>query len=254
MRGLCIFLAAEGLALLRFTPNRHIYCSPSHMTQLPFPSPQSGVQLWPDLAAWVLDHSVAPQPPSPLTGVEQARLEKLVHPAKRTNLECSFRAVRAGLSDHLGCQSTEVIIEHDALGAPFLSSDPDRHLSISRTEGWSAFALSHDAAVGIDIERVRALNWRQMVSMVCAPSESSLLSQLEEGAALLPFYRIWTAKEAIMKAAGQGFRMGAPSIGLPERFIIGETAYAEVRAAGHGYATYCSLHGYIMAGIALKAA
>ena len=222
------------------------------MTQLPFPLPQSGAQLWPDLSAWVLDHSFAPQPPSPLTGAEQARLEKLVHPAKRTNLERSFRAVRAGLSDHLERQSAEIIIEHDALGAPFLSSDPDMCLSISRTEGWSAFALSHEAAIGIDIERVRSIDWHQMVSMVCAPSESSLLSQLEDGVALLPFYRIWTAKEAIMKAAGQGFRMGAPRIGLPEDFILGETVHAEVQAAGHAFTISCSLHGEIMVGLALE--
>jgi len=222
------------------------------MTQIPFPSPESGAQLWPDLAAWVLDHSVAPQPPSPLTGAEQARLEKLVHPTKRTNLERSFRAVRAGLSDHLERQSAEIIIEHDALGAPFLSFDPDMCLSISRTEGWSAFALSHEAAIGIDIERVRSIDWHQMVSMVCAPSESSLLSQLEDGVALLPFYRIWTAKEAIMKAAGQGFRMGAPRIDLPERFIMGETVHAEVQAAGHAFTISWSLHGEIMVGLALE--
>lgn len=224
------------------------------MTQLPFSSPQSGVQLWPDLSAWVLNHSVASQPHPPLTGAEQMRLEKLIHPAKRTNLERSFRAVRAALSDHLVCQATEIIIEHDALGAPFLSSDPDMHLSISRTAGWSAFALSHEAAIGIDIERVRAINWHQMVSMVCAPSESILLSQLEDGAALLPFYRIWTAKEAIMKAAGQGFRMGAPRIDLPESFIMGETAHAEVQTADHAFMISCSLHREIMVAVALKTA
>ncbi|MEP1835398.1 MAG: 4'-phosphopantetheinyl transferase superfamily protein [Hyphomonas sp.] len=222
------------------------------MIQVPFSSPPPRPQWRVDLSAWILDHSVAPQPPPQLTGTEQARLEKLIDPVKRTNLERSYRTVRAGLSEHLGCQSADIIIEHDDLGAPFLSSYPDLCLSISRTEGWSAFALSPDAAIGIDIERVRSIDWHQMVSMVCAPSESSLLSQLEDGVALLPFYRIWTAKEAIMKAAGQGFRMGAPRIGLPEDFILGETVHAEVQAAGHAFTISCSLHGEIMVGLALE--
>jgi phosphopantetheinyl transferase len=222
------------------------------MIELEFTPAQTRTCSRPDLSAWILDHTHFPERPIVLTGAEQARLSKLRDAGKRTDLARSLMAVRIGLADILGRSPADIMIDRDALGAPSLAHVPECHLSISRTEGWSAFVLSGAAAVGIDIERVRPLSWRQMMGMVCSPRETGLLQDIEE-AAPLPFYRLWTAKEALMKTTGQGFRMGAPGIDLPESFIMGKTDHAEVQVMARAFGISCSLHGDIIASVAAEA-
>lgn len=250
MLGVCIFLMSYGPTIPPRLPNRHPDCSLSHMIQIDFFPLQTAVPSRPDLSAWVLNHADMPQPSVTLTDAERARLARLVSPEKRDDLERSFLAVRAGLAGHFQRGAADIVIAHNALGAPCLPAAPDIHLSVSRTEGWSAFAVSNDSVIGIDIERVRPIGWRQMLPMLCSPPETALLSNQNDGT-LLPFYRLWTAKEAIMKATGQGFRLGAPGIDLPSDFILGQAPRAEVQVTDHKYRIACHLHGDVMTAIAL---
>ena len=74
-------------------------------------------------------------------------------------------------------------------------------VSLSHSGGWVACAVSSARAVGIDIEVYNPRrNFTRIAAAAFGPDEQWLVA--EDGAA--GFYRIWTLKEAMAKASGEG--------------------------------------------------
>ena len=66
-------------------------------------------------------------------------------------------------------------------------------------------AVSNGAEVGVDVERVVAdFAWQQVAETALSSGERSLLDALGGDSAARAFYGIWTRKEAVSKASGQG--------------------------------------------------
>jgi phosphopantetheinyl transferase len=88
-------------------------------------------------------------------------------------------------------------------GKPFLPDAPAYNLSHSGR--WVACVVSHDEAIGIDVETfARLKDYRDLLGMITHPAERRCMEQasLEDGLAL--FKRCWTRKEAVLKATGEG--------------------------------------------------
>jgi 4'-phosphopantetheinyl transferase len=168
-----------------------------------------------------------------LSEEERARLERLVNPAKRAQLSAGLTERRQLLSVLIGCTGRDIEIGHDASGKPCLPLNPDIMISFSDSEGWNALALSRTGPVGIDIERIRPLSWEPMLPMMAGQDEARLIRDTiagpdDPGA----FFRCWTAKEAILKAAGTGLKGGAPRVRLPTDYIRGEVAEFQLEHDG----------------------
>lgn len=76
-----------------------------------------------------------------------------------------------------------------------------------------AGAVWPDADVGIDVERI-ALRRRDLVERVSTPEERALFGEGAEPLDALGFSRLWTAKEAVLKAE----RIGLP--GMPRCRVV----------------------------------
>jgi phosphopantetheinyl transferase len=122
------------------------------------------------------------------------------------------RLVRALLSslvaDIWGLPRGEVRILAEPSGRPVLDpalgSAP--FVSLSHTRGWIACAASEIGPLGIDIERQRpSRDHAGIAAAAFGPREQA--RALRSGTAA--FYRIWTLREAIAKATGQGLRLAA---------------------------------------------
>lgn len=93
------------------------------------------------------------------------------------------------------------IVETTENGKPVAHGDVERHVSISHTGSLVAAAASAIGPIGIDIEcgnRVR--DFARLAAAAFGPGEARIVET--EGAAA--FYRIWTVREAISKATGDG--------------------------------------------------
>lgn len=76
------------------------------------------------------------------------------------------------------------------------------NLSHSATLALIAFTLDH--AIGIDVEKMENDDKQALAARFFSPSENSALSHLAENEKIPGFYRLWSRKEALIKACGKG--------------------------------------------------
>jgi 4'-phosphopantetheinyl transferase len=97
---------------------------------------------------------------------------------------------------------------------------------------WIA-AFASDRDVGVDVERVdREVDRDGVAARLFAPGEMAAIRRLSGAAKTLAFFRCWTAREAIVKARGEGvftlassFEVEAdPDRPFAVRFVRGEDA------------------------------
>lgn len=151
-----------------------------------------------------------------LTPEEQARIAKLRGAARQENLRAALAARRAWLAEQLGLAPGDIRLEREPEGGPLLRLPDARAVSFSRSGPVSALAIGRDGrAFGLDVEQVRQMDHAATLGMVCLPEEAALMADTIAAAADEPrFLRLWTLKEAVLKATGRGFRADAQKVGL----------------------------------------
>jgi 4'-phosphopantetheinyl transferase len=124
--------------------------------------------------------------------------------------------VRATLGSALAVDAATLLIDRDAHGKPQLAGALcDWQFSLSHSGGWVLLALALGQPVGVDLESLRprerllALAQRFFTS-----TEANALHNLPETERLRAFYALWTAKEAVLKAAGVGIGYGLAKAGM----------------------------------------
>lgn len=84
----------------------------------------------------------------------------------------------------------------------------DRAISLSRTAGWLALAVTDDHApaprIGVDIETIATVSQYELNSVAFTPAELDALDEFEGLARADAATHIWTAKEAVTKSFGVG--------------------------------------------------
>lgn len=144
--------------------------------------------------------SVRPEAPSETVAGSDIR------PRARTTM-----LARALLSDMLAdiwdIPPLALEIRSEPSGRPYLAAKSERSLpfiSLSHSRGWVACAATEIGPVGIDIERPRPGRDHGGISSVAfGPREQARVT----AAGACAFYRIWTLREAIAKACGQGLTL-----------------------------------------------
>lgn len=141
------------------------------------------------------------------------------------------------LYDIFGEHARTSHFERGKRGKPHL---PDyAPFNISHAGDYAVLALSHQT-VGVDLERIRPLEWQRIALRFFHPKERAYLEQSAEPES--DFFRIWTLKESYMKAEGTGFSISPASFavlpsGEESALFLGETAYRFTRR--HAFPGYC---------------
>lgn len=96
----------------------------------------------------------------------------------------------------------DVTVRRDANGRP--CSDPPVDVSLSHSGGWIAAAACETGRIGIDVETLRDVA-PSLAQRCLSAAELAWLERAEPGGPRdLRFCRLWTAKEAYLKATGVG--------------------------------------------------
>jgi 4'-phosphopantetheinyl transferase len=114
--------------------------------------------------------------------------------------------LRIVLGHYLSMKPADVPIKVTDRGKPYVAQDHGQNLQFNVShsgEVW-VIAISKRSRVGIDIERIdQAINPHQSALVAFSLDERACL--LRSGYSVTDFYQIWTAKEAVLKATGDGF-------------------------------------------------
>jgi len=93
----------------------------------------------------------------------------------------------------------------DEHGKPQLTGHPGWHFNLSHSADWALLALSHGAAVGVDLECCEAItDTKSLMTQHFTAGERATWDAAPQRERTALFYRIWSRKEACLKAAGCG--------------------------------------------------
>jgi 4'-phosphopantetheinyl transferase len=120
------------------------------------------------------------------------------------------------LAAYLDTPASSVVLDEDARGKPRLASRVSASGAADRLEfNWShsgAFALvalARGCALGVDIERFgKGQRSLEIARRFFDPAEADALARLEPAARDRSFIKLWCAKEAVLKAVGEGLSFG----------------------------------------------
>ena len=100
-------------------------------------------------------------------------------------------------------------IERGQHGKPYIAAAGFPHFNISHGGRGMAFAFSAEQEVGVDIETVaRRHSPLELAARFFTAAEASTLSELAPSDQEAAFVRLWTCKEAVLKALGHGISFG----------------------------------------------
>lgn len=108
----------------------------------------------------------------------------------------------------LGAEPATLIFGYGPEGKPFLQSPhtvESLQFNLSHSNGRFVIALCEGRRVGVDIERIRyEMDWLVVARRYYSSDELSYLLSIPEEQRASAFFRMWTCKEAFLKATGQG--------------------------------------------------
>ena len=100
-----------------------------------------------------------------------------------------------------GLPPAEVAFRYGAHGKP--GADGLR-FNVSHSGDYALYAISPDLEVGVDVELPRTRRTDALARRFFAPGEQERLFALDEPARAVAFFKLWTCKEAFLKATGEG--------------------------------------------------
>ena len=157
---------------------------------------------------------------------ETSRAARFRFPQHRARFIAAHGLLRSLLAAYLGVEPAGIGFTRTRYGKPALDRPPPGpHLkfNMSHSEGLALFAFAWDLELGIDLEFCKAaFPFLDVARDVFTPREFERLRSLPPGRMPEHFFRVWTCKEAFLKAAGKGLSLapgeievsleGAPSI------------------------------------------
>jgi 4'-phosphopantetheinyl transferase len=153
---------------------------------------------------------------SALSAAERRRANQLYFERDRRWFVRRRFALRVILADYLDLRPSEVSLGAGPTGKPFVTTDrADLRFSCSHSSGLTLFAIGVGADVGVDVERVRSLpELDDLARLQFAEDEWRELGRMPESPRQRQFFRLWTAKEAVLKATGDGLSRRLDSVRL----------------------------------------
>ncbi len=160
-----------------------------------------------------------------LDSEERERAARFKFPEPRNQFVISRALLRQCLGRYLHIEAREVRFRTTVNGKPELAGNDDLHLqdspdndlrfNMSHTHGVTVFAVTRHRQVGVDVERIRQnTNALELAERFFSRPEVEWLRSQPASEHIPSFFSCWTAKEAYIKAHGQGLSMSLSSFGV----------------------------------------
>lgn len=142
-----------------------------------------------------------------LSDEERARAARFHADRDRLRFTAGHATLRSILGLYVGCRPEELAFEIGLQGKPALA-DPrwaGIAFNLSHSDGVAVVAVASRRRVGVDVEAVRPMADRDaIVARFFSARERADFARLPEALKTPAFFRVWTSKEAYIKAIGTG--------------------------------------------------
>jgi 4'-phosphopantetheinyl transferase len=146
-----------------------------------------------------LDRSLKPV----LSPAEQTRAQKFRFEADRQRFVHRRSILRQLVGAYRQQPPVEVEITADEFGK--LHVPGGLEFNLSAAGDLAIYGFARELQLGIDLARLLPdFKWKDVVESFFHPSESAYIQQLPVSAQAAAFFRLWTIKEAFVKANGRG--------------------------------------------------
>ena len=150
---------------------------------------------------------------------ELLRWSRFEYSGPRRQFVLTRAALRAVLCKQLACRNDELAFGVSPHGKPFAKvRDQRADISFSVSHGgWHGLiALAPEGRLGVDIEeRVERRRLDLLIDAVLGAEERAEVTSARGSEQRHLFFRLWTMKEALMKAHGSGMKLDATTFEIP---------------------------------------
>lgn len=143
-----------------------------------------------------------------LNDAERERAARLVNPNVGERFRCARGLLRHLLGRRLGLPPRDLVFAVEPGGRPYLECTCNKVppvFSLSHSHDCIAIAIADTGPIGIDVERIRTgTSMDAIIRRFFKPAERDAWETLPAADREPAFLRLWTRKEAILKAIGLG--------------------------------------------------
>lgn len=155
---------------------------------------------------------------STLSRQERERAGRFASERDRAHFVAGRGLLRAVLSSRLGTEPASVDLLYCPKGKPSLGGDfagSGLQFNLAHSGGLAVFAVARHGIIGVDVEHIRPVpELPDLLERFCSERECAELKKLSGEEAVRAFFRVWTRKEAWLKATGEGIT------GLPKSIEV----------------------------------
>lgn len=172
----------------------------------------------------------------------------------RQHFIAAHSMLRLALAHYLECAPHALTFIRDHNGKPQLAQtarDSPVHFNLSHTRDMVACVLTRGHECGIDVEAIRPMKQLAGVAeTVFSKEELAYLARAggDDDARLSAFFRLWTLKEAYVKATGLGMSAPLKQISFdPDRLVLQDTSRPKHESEGWLFDSWMPATGHALA-------
>lgn len=147
-----------------------------------------------------------------LSESEKIKADRFKFPQHQRRYQAVHGILRIILGRYLNLDPAQINFTHSDRGKPYLTEDCNPlnlQFNLSHSENMAIVGISRDRRIGVDLEKMRSMeNSLQLAKRFFCDSEYALLTQTIPKKRDKLFFQLWTAKEAYLKATGEGISGG----------------------------------------------
>ena len=185
-------------------------------------------------AATVAHVNLAPNPAreetafAMLDACERKRWRKFVHLGARRRFALCRAALRAILCAHLGCRNEQLAFGQAIHEKPFALVDGEHvpiSFNVSHGGRHGLIALARDGRLGVDVEeRTERRDFDRLIDAAFGVNEQGALTRAYGVRRIHLFFKLWTIKEALIKALGTGMSFDPADFEAPAAMRLGASS------------------------------
>jgi 4'-phosphopantetheinyl transferase len=177
--------------------------------------PTRAVVVW--LAHFPQLHEALPALETLLDARERDRAGRFRFPEDKARFIAGRGLLRHALRRYAPQAPAGLELTYSPLGRPLVPGQLETpNFSISHTHEMVALAFAHGAQVGIDLEHFDAKHDALALGeRIMSEDDFPAFAALPDAEKAAAFYRVWTRKEAYLKARGEGITSGLREVSVP---------------------------------------